>query len=237
GWPAEPPRVRKVGDSEEAFPFRSGGRLVVTRGHQILRLDETAGRLVKDPELTGLAPDDLAFLAEDAEGNVWMDSRPPAVAVRRADGRPELRSLVELPARAVATIVAEPDGVVWLGTDQGLLRYAGSLRAPAAPLPAPALSSVTAGRGARLVGGVGGVAPAADLPPDVRHLRIEIAPLSFRAGLRYQSRLDPEDTDWGTARSEPFVELTRLPPGDYRFRLRTVGPRGETSPETVWTFR
>src|SRR6185436_20114848 len=37
--------------------------------------------------------------------------------------------------------------------------------------------------------------------------------------------------------SEPFVELTRLPPGDYRFRLRTVGPRGETSPETVWTFR
>src|SRR6185436_2585612 len=74
GWPAEPPRVRKIGGSEEAFPFRIGGRLV------------------EDPELTGLAPDDLEFLAEDAEGNVWMDSRPPAVAVRRADGRPEIRS-------------------------------------------------------------------------------------------------------------------------------------------------
>lgn len=236
-WPAEPPRVRRIGGSEEIFPFRIGGRLVATRGHQILRLDEAAGRLEEDPELAGLAPADFGHLAEDAEGNVWMNTRPPAVAVRRARGRPEIRSLVELPARSVITIVAEPDGVVWLGTDQGLLRYAGSLRAPAAPLPAPALSRVTAGRGTQLVGGVGGVAPAADLPPDVRHLRIEVAPLAFRAGLRYQSRLDPEDTDWGIPRSEPFVELTRLPPGDYRFRLRIVGSRGETSPETAWTFR
>jgi diguanylate cyclase (GGDEF)-like protein len=232
GWPVAPPRVRWIAGGEKAFPFRIGGRIVVTRGDRILRLEEAAGRLVEDPALARLALGNLDFLAEDAEGNLWMNSRPPAVAVRRK-GRPAIRSLVEIPVHAVATIVAEPDGVVWLGTDQGLLRFAGSLRSSLAPLPAPVLARVTTGRGTRLAG----AAPTADLPPDVRHLRIEIAPLSFRAGLRFQTRLEPEDTDWSTAGAEPFVELTRLPPGEYRFHVRTVGPSGEKSPETVWSFR
>ncbi|HYU33373.1 MAG TPA: diguanylate cyclase, partial [Thermoanaerobaculia bacterium] len=233
GWPAAPPRVRRIAGGENAFPFRIDGRLVVARGNRILRLDETAGRLVEDPELPRLAPSEIDLLAEDAEGNLWMNSRPPAVAVRRASGSPAIRSLVEIPAHSVTAIVAEPDGVVWLGTDQGLLRSAGSLRAPATPLPAPVLARVTAGRGTQLAG----ASSEADLPSDVRHLRIEIAPLSDRAGLRFQTRLEPEDAGWGAASPEPFVELTRLPPGEYRFHVRTVGPSGEVSPETVWTFR
>ena len=232
GWPAVPPRVRRIDGGEKALPFRLGGRIVATQGDRILRLDETAGRLVEDPELAPLAPGDLNFLTEDAEGNLWMDSRPPAVVVHWKRGSPEIRSLVEMPVHNVTMIVAEPDGVVWLGTDQGLLRFAGSLRVPAEPLPAPVLARVTTGRGTRLAG----TSSAADLPPDVRHLRIEIAPLSYRAGLRFQTRLEPEDPDWSAASPQPFVELTRLPPGEYRFHVRTVGPSGETSPETIWSF-
>ena len=233
GWPAAPPRVRRIAGGREAFPFRIGGRIVAAQGDRILRLDEAAGRLVDDPERAHPAPGDFDFLAEDSDGNLWMNSRPPAVAVHHEGGRPAIRSLVEMPVHTVTTIIAEPDGVVWLGTDQGLLRFAGSLRAPVAPLPAPVLSRVTTGRGLRLAGD----GQAADLPPDVRHLRIEIGPLSYRAGLRFQTRLEPEDSDWNAATPQPFVDLTRLPPGEYRFHVRTVGPSGETSPETVWSFR
>jgi diguanylate cyclase (GGDEF)-like protein len=231
-WPAAPPRVRRIAGGREAFPFRVGGRIVAAQDGRFLLLDEAAGRLVEDPERAHLAPGAFDFLAEDLDGNLWMNSRPPAVAVRQEGGRPAIRSLVEMPVRTVTTILAEPDGVVWLGTDRGLLRFAGSLRAPVVPLPAPVLSRVTTGRSLRLDAG-----KAADLPPDVRHLRIEIGPLSDRAGLRFQTRLAPEDPDWSAAVPQPFVELTRLPPGAYRFHVRTVGPSGETSPETVWSFR
>jgi diguanylate cyclase (GGDEF)-like protein len=97
---------------------------------------------------------------------------------------------------------------------------------------------MTAGGGALLFGGAAVARPGAlELPARVRRLRIEFAPLSARAGLRYQTRLDPIDADWGAPAAEPFAELTRLPPGGYTFRVRTVGPSHEVGPETAWSFR
>jgi diguanylate cyclase (GGDEF)-like protein len=180
-------------------------------------------------------------LLEDAAGNVWMGTRPPSVAIRRGSGwAPEPRSLVEVRARETDQFFAEPDGVVWLVTELGLYRLAGPLAGESTPLPAPHLSRITIGGGTVLFGGAPGSSPATrrspELPPDVRRLRIELAPLSFRPGLRYQTRLEPIDTDWGNPSAEPFAELTRLPPGRYTFHARTVGPGGEVSPQAAWSF-
>ncbi|HEX6865445.1 MAG TPA: hypothetical protein VF414_21635, partial [Thermoanaerobaculia bacterium] len=195
-----PPRVRPVPASFGARPHRSNaarGGILVSQEDRLLRLDEANGRLVEDPALSGLTGRFFA-LAEDAEGNLWRNTRPVSVA---KDGRQA--TLDEIPARGIETIVAEPDGVVWLGGDGGLFRYEGSLRA-GKPLPAPRLARVTvAGQDISFNG-----APA--LGSDARRLRIEVAPLSFRAGLRYQTRLDPLDSGWGAPAAEPFAELTRL---------------------------
>jgi diguanylate cyclase (GGDEF)-like protein len=140
-------------------------------------------------------------------------------------------------AHDVEQILAEPDGVVWLASDKGLFRYEGATPGQAAALPAPRLSRLTADEGTVLFGGAPGATPkAADLPPYLRHLRIEFAPLSFRAGLRYQTRLEPLDARWSEPTAEPFAELTRLPAGDYIFHVRTLDPNGETGPETSWPF-
>lgn len=97
---------------------------------------------------------------------------------------------------------------------------------------------MTVGADSLVFGGAPGVTPPpAALPPDVRHLRIEIGPRSFRPGLRYQTRIDPLDADWSHPTADPFAEMTRLPPGDYTFRARTIGPNGEVGPETAWPFR
>ncbi len=231
--------AREVAGSDGMSPFPIAGRILVAGGGQALRLDEARGRLVKDPDLAALAGHgDFSLLAEDAAGNLWRSTLPPTLSLRQGAGwAPSPRTLVEVTAHDIEQILAEPDGVVWLATDKGLFRYEGATLGQAAALPAPRLSSLTADEGTVLFGGAPGVSPkAADLPPYLRHLRIEFAPLSFRAGLRYQTRLEPLDARWSEPTAEPFAELTRLPPGDYTFHVRTLGPNGETGPGTSWSF-
>lgn len=235
-------RVRRVA-RDLAVLFRIAGRIVVI-AERVMRLDEEQGALADDPALAGLSAD-TNFFAEDAEGNVWMNTRPPSVALRRSGAQgaragwePRARSLVEVPARSIDFFLAEPDGVVWLAGENGLYRYAGSPRGQAVPLPAPHISRLASAGGAVLFGGAPGALPApGDLGPDARRLRIELAPLSFRAGLAFETRLDPLDAGWSEPAAEPSAELTRLPPGRYTFRVRTVGASGETGPESAWSFR
>ena len=239
-WPAAPATVRRIKPPRETTSvqvFRIGGRILASLDDQALLVDESRGELVEDPGLKAIeGAADAGFFAEDAEGNLWMNTRPPSVALRQGDrpgggwaARPT--PLVQVPARAVETILPEPDGVVWLGGENGLYRFAGNLRGGAA-LPATRLARVSLGGKALPYLG----SAAVDLPPDVRRMRFELAPLSFRAGLRYRTRLDPVDADWGAPAAEPFAELTRLPAGEYTFRVRTVGPNGEDGPETAWSF-
>ncbi|HEY4593478.1 MAG TPA: hypothetical protein VIJ61_13770, partial [Thermoanaerobaculia bacterium] len=213
------------------------GRLLVVLENKILRLDEPRGALVQEPDLPADSLGSFASLAEDAGGNLWLSSHPPMVFPRRGAGweaRP--RRLPGVPGRDVEPVFAEPDGVVWLATDKGLIRYEGSPRSVAASLPPPHLARLTASDALLFGGAPGAVPPTPELPPYVRHLRIEFAPVSFRAGLRFQTRLAPLDSHWSEPTTEPFAELTRLPPGEYAFHVRTLGPNGETGPETGWVF-
>jgi diguanylate cyclase (GGDEF)-like protein len=239
-----PARVRHVPASDDSHLFRTAGGILAVQDGRVRRLDEASARLAAEPVASLKPPGGLGSfvtLGEDAAGNVWMATTPPSVAIRRGSGWvPEPRSLVEVRARETDQFFAEPDGVVWLVTELGLYRHAGPLGGDSAPLPAPHLSRITIGGGTVLFGGAPGSSPATrrvpELPPDVRRLRIELAPLSFRPGLRYQTRLEPIDADWGNPGAEPFAELTQLPPGRYTFHARTVGPSGEISPQSAWSF-
>jgi diguanylate cyclase (GGDEF)-like protein len=238
---ASPPRLRRIAGSDDTALFRLGdGRILAVQGDRVLRLDPGKGELAEDPSLAGLGGHgELSYLAEDAAKNLWMNTTPPTVAMRRGHGwEPVPRSLVEVPARGFEMIFTEADGVVWLPSEKGVFRYAATRRGRDADLPAPLISRITAAGGQILFGGAPGAVPAgAELPADVRRLRIELAPLSFRAGLRFQTRLEPIDPGWGSPAAEPFAELTRLPAGRYTFHARTVGPNRETGPETAWSFR
>ncbi|HSM50909.1 MAG TPA: hypothetical protein VLA75_05860, partial [Thermoanaerobaculia bacterium] len=237
---AAPADVRVEGASPETGLFDAGERILGTRQGEVLALDEGSGRLRTDPGLAGLSGHGSVFaLAVDAEGNLWTNTIPPAVAPRRGTGwAGERRALVAVPARDIQSLVAEPDGVVWLGTENGLYRHAGGLRgAPEAPPPPPHLSRVTLAGGRTLWGGAPGASPPpAVLDPEAGRLRLEFAPASFRSGLHFQTRLDPIDPDWSPPTVEPAIELARLPARDYTFRVRTLGAGGAVGPETAWAF-
>ncbi len=214
--------------------FQVGDHILGIWGDRVLLLDETTGALAENPSLVALNDRGQVFNgAQDAAGNVWLNTKPPTVAVDRGAGRGiEARSLVSVVARDIQQIIAEPDGVVWLATERGLFRHAGTFHGEPAVPPAPRVRRVTLAGGALPVTSSGPV-----LPPDSRRLRIELGPVSYRPGLAYQTRLDPLDGDWGEATAEPFVEIGRLPAGAYTLRARTRGPNGELGPETEWPFR
>lgn len=231
--------IAVAGPKPSSSLFWIGGELVVAAGDQLMRLDTVAARLVPDPGLDRLTADGRhALLQEDADGNVWRATRPLTVVLRgEGSGPPAIRTLPELPARSVEPFFVDEDGAMWLGGENGLYRWAGKAAEPARTPAPPLLESVTSGATV-LRSGRPGVSPATiDLPASLRRLRLNFAPLSFRTGLRYQTRLDPLDTDWSTPSPEPFSELTRLAPGDYTFRVRTVVSELEIGPETTWSFR
>ncbi|HEX4966172.1 MAG TPA: diguanylate cyclase [Thermoanaerobaculia bacterium] len=244
GWPAAGvPRVRRARGSEGlAALSRAGGSILAAGGDRVLRLDEGKGEMAAAPGLADLAVSAgrglVNSLAEGSQGELWLGTAPPVMAPRRGSGwARERRSLVEVVARETALVHPEPDGTVWISTDKGLYRYETSPAGQETALPPPLLAHGTAG-GRTLFFGLapGASPPAMELPPYLRHLRIEFAPLSFRAGLRYQTRLEPLDADWSGPSPEPFTDLTRLPPGDYTFHVRTLGPNHEVARETSWSF-
>ena len=49
--------------------------------------------------------------------------------------------------------------------------------------------------------------------------------------IQYQYQLEPYDSDWVSARSQRSARYSRIPPGEYRFRVRTIDSRGVYSEE------
>jgi len=49
--------------------------------------------------------------------------------------------------------------------------------------------------------------------------------------IQYQYQLEPYDSDWVSARSQRSARYSRIPPGEYLFRVRTIDSRGEYSVE------
>ncbi|MFN7962636.1 MAG: diguanylate cyclase [Thermoanaerobaculia bacterium] len=235
-----PPALRWAEKAGAVTLARLSGRIVAVKDERVFEVDPNTGKLLIRPELSVFSGHgSFTSLAEDAAGNVWLNTRPVSVAGKEGNGWSRgVHRLVELPARTVDTILPEPDGVVWLIAENGLYRYAGDPNRATLPLPPPALSAVTNSRNEDLaLGPQKPGAPLLELPPSTGRLRISFAPLSFRPGLRYETRLEPLEETWSPPRPEPVTELARLPPGRYTFRARTLGPSSEAGPATTWSFQ
>ncbi|HEV7922854.1 MAG TPA: GGDEF domain-containing protein [Thermoanaerobaculia bacterium] len=238
-------------------PFLIGNRVVFTTGEgggRFLQLGPSPGLrppsppgggrgaggegLVADPLLGGTrAPGRWDTAAADAAGNVWINTAPPSVIRKLANGRYELaaRSPISMPAGDIETMRLDEDGTILIAGDHGLFRISPAAAQRIAPPPAPVIRRITRGNGRMLFGGYG-AAHAVELPHAFQRLRIEVGPASFLPGVRYQYRLDPIDEAWSEWRDEPLLEYTNLGEGSYTFRVRARGASGETGPETTWRF-
>ena len=219
-----PPRMTTFGSGEMQV-IDAAGEIVFVRKRAILRLAKN-GTLEPHPVFAGVTPppgEVFYSAAIDARGALWLNSHPPRRIERDDDGRyrGDGQPVVAIDAMSIPTIVAEPDGVVWIGTDSGLYRYES---APSVPLPQPRPSIRVASN-------------AKELAHGFSRLRIEFAPASYRPGVTYEYKLEPNDAAWSAWTTEPFIDFTNLGDGDYTFHLRARGAGSPPSDEAKWSFR
>jgi diguanylate cyclase (GGDEF)-like protein len=237
------PRVTQFGRGEMNV-YEVNGRVVFVRANgEILQISPNAGNakspFVPDPILGHItAPRGFFIVAGDPKGNVWINSTPPRVFERHANGTyaAEGRPHVSVNAADIQNLRIMPDGVVWFASDKGLFRYEpDAAPATTAPQPPPLIQRVLAGNN-RVLFNTGTQQESIELRHNFGRMRIEFAPVSFRPGVSYQYRLDPIDAGWSAWSDEPFIDYTTLEPNDYTFRLRARGPAMIAGGETEWSF-
>jgi diguanylate cyclase (GGDEF)-like protein len=216
------PRIERYGSGERQVALVDGA-IAIAGVDEILQ-PAAGGKLVPHAQLGHIRSGDFFLIAQDAHGNVWINSTPPQLA--RRDAYTETLRLGVIDTPKIQTI--EPDGdVVWLISSDVVFRWDATAASASLAQPAPMIRHATADD--RVV--------TAPLPPSFGRLRIEFAPASYRPGVVYQYRLDPVDAEWSAWTAQPSIDYTNLDHGDYTFRVRARGAAGAVSAETRWPFQ
>ena len=227
------PQFRHYG-RDAIYPFHLAGRLVfLVDSKKVCTLDERTGRFTPDPILGALgSEEEISAMAEDPEGRIWVSTRTTGVATRGKDGRYvfEPRTLAAIPGTSVDAIYPDTDGVIWFGSERGIVRFDSRSQRSAVMAPRqPLIRNVTLDGKA--------VGDRREVHFGRGRLRFDVAAATYDGGTMYQYRLDPIDVAWGAWTDEPFTEFTNLWEGDYRLLVRTKNIRGATSGVVAVPFR
>ncbi|MDZ7359539.1 MAG: ATP-binding protein [candidate division KSB1 bacterium] len=202
------------------------------------------------------------FLREDHAGRVWINfGRETAVARPQAGGgyiadnmvlknpSPHDQPGAGAPLRKFSNepffcIYPEPDGIVWLGGPNGLIRYDTNV-VPDHTAPYPALiRRVIVGEDSLLFGGaVSTPGPNISILPFTNNaIRFEFAATNYEeaADNQFQTFLEgfdkfrPAGTLWSRETKKEYINL---PPGEYRFHVRAKNIYERLSDEAVYAFK
>ena len=241
GMPQIPVRIAKI-DGELRFATANGLRRYLSE-KQIFIPDSTFGENYAD---SGCA---VTHLASGANGTVWIAGQTGDSTFCRELVRTGNRFVTRtvIPGYrldrigALLSIFPEPDGTVWFGGTEGILRLAPVIGdAPDAPF-VTLIRRVSAGDSLLFAGLPDSAAFAnpPELPFAANSLRFRFAATDFRnpTALRFRYRLENFDRDWSAWIAETHRDYTGLPPGNYRFRVQSQNGDGNLGREAAFEFR
>jgi signal transduction histidine kinase len=234
-------------DDSGSAAFQALGRPLFVSKRGVFRFDAGTKRFLQDDRWKDVSvggTQDVSYVIEDHLGNIWANfGRETGVFRRQSDGsfRADTTALLRFADLAVAKIYPEPDGVVWFGRDDGLIRYDPAVAKSYATPYTALVRRVTVGDTRVLYGGAtpAGVAPAEPhLGPSENALRFEFASTSYDdpRSTRYQSILEGFNEHWSAWSTDVKRDYTNLPPGQFRFRVKARNLYGSESAESVYAF-
>jgi signal transduction histidine kinase len=233
-----------IGSRDASLAYRTGAgssdRQPDTGEAELARVDEPAADrprfFLYPPEL--LSGQGVRGIAEDRSGALYIGGDqgvqrldPATGAIRRytvADG---------LPSGDVEAAFVDPEDRLWFGTWRGVAHLVSG--EPAAPLAPDVLIGQLQVRGVAL--------PIAELgereisglefEPDQNQLEIGFFAIALGSGQpRFQYRLEGADSGWGPATGERRVTYASLPPGRYRFLVRSIAADGAATEPAAVSF-
>ncbi|OIN57505.1 hybrid sensor histidine kinase/response regulator [Arsenicibacter rosenii] len=226
--------------------FVSGGRAYYPDPlRQTLTLQTLPG-IEKIGALTSRGGLDIPGIAEDNSGKLWFAKPAIALYPQRKEGKPitwQVDSLSLKPIRRGGyAVYPEANGLVWVGTDEGLFRYDGAQMTMPPDFPALIRSVRVLGNDSVIYGGAG-IGPALRIPYRFRDLSFQCAATSFVGddANEFQFRLvgntlTPEDSVWTKWSRETTKEYTNLSVGKYTFAVRARDAYGQLSRESRLSF-
>jgi signal transduction histidine kinase len=179
-------------------------------------------------------------------GDVWSQTnsfaeRRQGLFRRQPDGTYQLD---EEPFRGLSrfgfgNIMAEPDGNLWIASNDGLIRFDQRIK-PAAPPPfATLVRRVSTGKGDVVFGGFtpDGAAPLR-LPYANNSLRFAFAAPTYgdEVGVTYRYFLEGADRDWSGWDKQTEANYSSLGPGAYRLRVQARTSTGRVGEEGTYRF-
>ena len=226
-----------TGSFAEILELRDGVRI----GTSNAVLKPAGGRVAPDPLFVGaLGEGASAFRLRDAGGGgYWIASakRPLRLSSDSGSLRVQPTSLARSWAGSrILDFLEAEDGSVWIGADDGAVRY-DPARDSLARTPIAALIRRMESHGLELFRG--GIATEVERPlPHLASVRFEVASTSLDdpSRSRYRFRLDGQDADWSPWVAEFRKDYTNLGPGDYRFRVETRDVYGRVGSEAHLSF-
>jgi signal transduction histidine kinase len=240
-------RAQGLAGDGGASVHMAAGRLVFTTKEGVRGFDEKSRRFIPSPMFEevsfGGSPEEHC-VEEDRSGNIWINFGRESALLRRQTDGPYVAD--KAPVRrfadsAAMNIYPEPDGIVWFGLSDGLVRYDPSIvKNYEADYPA-LIRRVTVGEKTVLYGGAGNSAALdriRQLANRNNALRFEFAATSYdnSADNQYQSVLEGFDEMWSDWNSDNKRDYTNLPPGDFRFRVRARNLYMHESSEAIYRF-
>lgn len=173
-------------------------------------------------------------------GNVYLDFKgEKRYAIRQADGSFILETYPVnlITASGVASGFTEPNGVIWIGTDEGLMRLDPNKQYKTDyPVPLYFTSISSSSGPLRLVEFLGGKTP--EIAYESNKIAFEYAsPFFVRENkILFQNYLEGYDEEWGNWEDKVTRDFSNLPYGDYTFRVRAKNTFNTLSEEITYSF-
>ncbi len=209
-----------------------------------LRWDRSSQKFVPDARFV-LPLKDAAqvFFSQLPNGNVFSGSRSmtgqrQGMFRRNADGsfRLEEEPFRRLSSGGLLSVVEDPDGVLWVGSET-LTRLDPRVKTAGTQPFSTLVRRVSAGTDDVVYGGAGNLKPS--LAPGRNSMLFEFAATVYgdEDATSYQYRLDGADKDWSAWARQKEARYSGLAPGSYRFHVRSRALDGRLGEEGVFEFK
>lgn len=241
-----------AGDEErkETNFLRIGDKTVfLTSFSGIMEYDGEADSLVPLQGYSGLFEElnqQILWADTDSDGNIWFIRQGAFEAVIKSDSSDSYEHVEGLLNRVNESqynhIYAKDEGMVWISTDEGLIRYTKKHEYPWEQSFHTEIREVLV-RNDSLINGMRQAREADHEMPELRwgdnELRFTYAAIQYSDPGRteYRYRLMPFEENWSDWTSESRKDYTNIPEGDYAFEVQARNVYGISSTAEAYSFR
>jgi len=234
-------------------PYALSGRLIFSTSNGLFRFNTSTGDFHEDTTLQVDDERNLIYpIVEDSNHTLWINAisrgETPKQTIHAffteqdTDREGKHFSLDVMDGFQVHSIHPQPDSIIWIGGNSGLIRINTRQLKREKPHVRTLLHRMTATGDSLLVSNYAGGQPAGGItriPFARNNLLFEFSQTSYTGASQpmFQTRLTGYESEWSEWTPQRRRQYTNLREGNYSFDLRSRNSHGQISPVVSYPFK